>query len=158
MVILVLGGQFASECSRRVAGKNMRSLTNHYRDLQVINLDPWSGQPGPYLVIQSGAAPSDPEFRESTFVLRPDGIWADINAYLCLGSLDGLKAALFENLADVRSLVDNLPTEPRVAELPVIEEGLSTFLTTHPAGTALQHLRRWVEAYEAARRAERSRG
>ncbi len=135
----------------------MRALTNDYRALQVINLDPWSGNPGPYLVVQEGVAPDDAEAREATFVLRPDGCWLDINAYLGEGHLDGLEAALFQSLAQVRALLDRLPLEPRVEELPINEEGLATFLSQHPRGTTRQHLRAWVQAYEARRDSRRQR-
>jgi hypothetical protein len=135
----------------------MRELTNDYRDLQVINLDPHSGDPGPYLVTQSGTAQFNAECRESLFVLRPDGVWVDINAYLGEGTLDGLQAALFGNLAQVQALLDSLPSEAKVAELPVSEDGLATFLATHPPGTTRQRLRAWVEAYEARRDADRRR-
>jgi hypothetical protein len=129
----------------------MRTLTNSYRDLQVINLDPWSGRPGPYLVLQEGTAPNDPECRQATFVLRPDGCWVDINAYLSEGGLEGLEAVLFKNLAQIRALLDRLSLAPCVRELPVCEEGLARFLAAHPPGATRERLRAWVTAYEARR-------
>jgi hypothetical protein len=60
----------------------MRTITNNYRDAQILNLG--SGEEGgPYLVTQTGVAPSDPMPKTRMFVLRPDGYWVDFNAYAC---------------------------------------------------------------------------
>ena len=58
----------------------MHRITNHYRDAQILNLGSGSER-GPYLVIQTGVSPRDPLPKKRMFVLRPDGRWADFNAY-----------------------------------------------------------------------------
>ena len=60
----------------------MRTITNDYKDAQILNLGS-EGEHGPYLVTQTGIAPSDPLPKTCTFVLRPDGNWVNFNAYAC---------------------------------------------------------------------------
>ena len=50
--------EYASERSTS-EGCLMRTITNDYRDAQILNLGS-AGQSGPYLVTQTGVAPSDP--------------------------------------------------------------------------------------------------
>jgi hypothetical protein len=52
----------------------MRTITNDYRDAQILNLGS-GGERGPYLVTQTGVVPSDPMPKARMFVLRPDGRW-----------------------------------------------------------------------------------
>ena len=54
----------------------MRTITNDYRNAQILNLGS-GGERGPYLVTQTGVAPSDPIPKTRMFVLRPDGCWVD---------------------------------------------------------------------------------
>ena len=67
----------------------MRTITNNYRDAQILNLGS-GGERGPYLVTQTGVAPSDPFGKERMFVLRPDGRWVDFNAYACQGKPEAI--------------------------------------------------------------------
>jgi hypothetical protein len=62
----------------------MRTITNDYKDAQILNLGS-EGERGPYLVTQTGIAPSDPLLKTRMFVLRPDGYWVDFNAYASQG-------------------------------------------------------------------------
>jgi hypothetical protein len=50
----------------------MRTITNDYKDAQILNLGA-EGERGPYLVTQTGIAPNDPLLKTRMFVLRPDG-------------------------------------------------------------------------------------
>ena len=50
----------------------MRTITNDYRDAQILNLGS-VGERGPYLVTQTGVAPRDSLPKTRMFVLRPDG-------------------------------------------------------------------------------------
>jgi len=72
----------------------MPAITNHYRDSHVLNLG--SGdERGPYLVTQTGVAPSDAFAKERMFVLRPDGRWVDFNAYACQEKPDAMDEIVF---------------------------------------------------------------
>src|SRR6516162_7110541 len=63
----------------------MRTITNYYRDSQVLNLGS-EGSDGPYLVTQTGVSPTAAIPKTRMFVLRPDGCWVDLNAYVCQGN------------------------------------------------------------------------
>ena len=54
----------------------MRTITNDYKDAQVLNLGSDS-ECGPYFVTQTGVAPDDALLKTRMFVLRPDGQWVD---------------------------------------------------------------------------------
>ena len=59
----------------------MRAISNDYRDVKI--LDPGSGyEKGPFMVTQTGVLPNDPPVpRTHMLLLRPEGQWADFNAY-----------------------------------------------------------------------------
>ncbi|TMP90113.1 MAG: hypothetical protein E6L07_15035 [Verrucomicrobia bacterium] len=46
----------------------MRTITNDYKDAQILNLAS-QGERGPYLITQTGIAPSDPLLKTRMFVL-----------------------------------------------------------------------------------------
>jgi len=78
----------------------MRTITNDYRDAQILNLGS-GGEGGPYLVTQTGVAPSDPMPKTRMFVLRPDGCWVDFNAYACQGNPEAMDDLVFPNTTKV---------------------------------------------------------
>jgi len=55
----------------------MGAITNDYKDAQILNLGS-EGERGPYLVTQTGVAPSDALLKTRMFVLRPDGHWTSM--------------------------------------------------------------------------------
>ena len=67
----------------------MRTITNDYKDAQILNLGS-EGERGPYLVTQTGVAPDDAFLKTRMFVLRPDGQWVDFNAYVCKGKPEAI--------------------------------------------------------------------
>ena len=69
----------------------MRTITNDYKDAQILNLGS-EGERGPYLVTQTGVAPSDPLPKTRMFVLRPDGNWVDFNGYASQGKPEAMIA------------------------------------------------------------------
>ena len=78
----------------------MRTITNDYRDAQISNLGS-GGERGPYLVTQTGVAPSDPIPKTRMFVLRPDGRWVDFNAYACQGKPEAIDEIVFSTTPEV---------------------------------------------------------
>jgi hypothetical protein len=76
----------------------MRRITNDYRAAQILNLSS-GGERDPYLVTQTGVAPSDPMPKTRMFVLRPDGRWADFNAYACQGKPEAIDEIVFSTTA-----------------------------------------------------------
>ena len=130
----------------------MKTLTNDYTAVRVWNLEGPQGQRGPYLVTQLGIAPNDELMRESLFLLRPDGCWVDVTAYMSAGQPEFAEEAFFDSTEQIMTLLDQLGAEVKVADLPVSEEGLRAWLANNPPGTALARAQLWVEQYLERRR------
>jgi hypothetical protein len=132
----------------------MRTLTNNYRDCHVLNLGS-GGEHGPYLVTQTGVSPTDALPKERMFVLRPDGCWADFNAYVCQGKPEALDEIVFSTTADVMATFGKLLGRPRVVELPVDEAGLKAWIERQKSGNPLDAAREWALGYRGRRRKKR---
>src|SRR5881227_3819815 len=78
----------------------MRTITNDYRDAQILNLGS-GGERGPYLVTQTGVAPRDPIPKTRMFVLRPDGTWVDFNAYASQGKPEVMDEIVFSTTTQI---------------------------------------------------------
>ncbi len=105
----------------------MRTITNDYRNAQILNLGS-GGERGPYLVTQTGVAPSDPISRTRMFVLRPDGCWVDFNAYASQGKPEAMDEIVFTTVAKVMERFGKLVGQPQVLDLPVDEAGLKAWI------------------------------
>jgi hypothetical protein len=132
----------------------MRTITNHYRDSHVLNLGS-GGERGPYLVTQTGAAPTDPLPKERMFVLRPDGRWVDFNAYACQGKPEAMDEIVFSTINEVIEIFGKLLGRPQVLDLPVDEAGLKAWLERQKSGDPLQAARDWAAGYQQRRRKKR---
>lgn len=126
----------------------MRTITNDYRDAQILNLGS-AGQRGPYLVTQTGVAPRAELPRTRMFVLRPDGKWADFNAYASQGKPEAMDEIVFSDMGQVIALFGKLMGPPQVAELPVDEAGLQAWIERQKGGNPLQAARDWAVQYRA---------
>lgn len=126
----------------------MRTITNDYRDAQILNLGS-AGQRGPYLVTQTGVAPRAELPRTRMFVLRPDGKWADFNAYASQGKPEAMDEIVFSDMGQVIALFGKLMGSPQVAELPVDEAGLQAWIERQKGGNPLQAARDWAVQYRA---------
>ena len=125
----------------------MRAITNDYRDAQVLNLG--SGrEKGPFLVTQTGVSPNDPVPKTHMFVLRPDGQWADFNAYACQGKPEAMDEIVFRTMGDVMQEFGRLVGRPRVADLPIDKEGLQKWLDQQEGGKPLEAAQRWAVEYK----------
>jgi hypothetical protein len=134
----------------------MRTITNNYRDAQILNLGS-GGERGPYLVTQTGVAPSDPMPKTRMFVLRPDGCWVDFNAYACQGKPEAMDEIVFSTTAEVMEAFAKLLGRPRVLDLPVDEAGLKAWIERQKSGNPLEAARAWVAEYQE-RRGKKRRG
>jgi hypothetical protein len=132
----------------------MRTITNNYRDTHVLNLG--SGdERGPYLVTQTGVAPSDPFAKERMFVLRPDGRWVDFNAYACQSKPEAIDEIVFSTTTEVMETFNKLMGRPRVLDLPVDEAGLKTWIERQKSGNPLEAARAWATGYRERHRKKR---
>jgi hypothetical protein len=128
----------------------MRTITNDYKDAQILNLGS-EGEHGPYLVTQTGVAPSDPLLKTRMFVLRPDGCWVDFNAYASQGKPEVIDEIVFASMTKVTETFGNLFGRPRVLDLPIDEAGLNAWIERH-SNDPLQAVRAWVAQYKERHR------
>jgi hypothetical protein len=131
----------------------MRTITNDYKDAQILNLGS-EGEHGPYLVTQTGIAPSDPLPKTCMFVLRPDGNWVNFNAYACRGKPEAMDEIVFSSMAKIMETFGMLFGRPRVLELPIDKVGLDAWIERH-SSDPLQAVRAWVGQYKVRHRKDR---
>jgi hypothetical protein len=134
----------------------VRTITNNYRDAQILNLGS-GNERGPYLVIQTGVAPSDTIPKTRMFVLRPDGCWVDFNAYACQEKLEAIDELVFPTVTKVMEVLGKLFGRPRVLDLPIDEEGLKAWIERQEHGNPLEAARAWASQYKK-RHPEKNRG
>lgn len=125
----------------------MRTITNDYRDAQVLNLGS-GGARGPYLVTQAGIAPRAESPRTRMYLLRPDGQWVDFNAYACQGKPEAMDELVFRDMSQVMQLFGRLFGPVRVLELPVEKAGLEAWLERQKDRNPLEAAREWAIAYK----------
>jgi len=123
----------------------MRTLTNDYKDTQILNLGS-EGERGPYLITQTGVAPSNPLLKTRMFVLRPDGNWVDFNAYASKGKPEAMDEIVFPSMTKIMETFDKLLGRPRILDLAIDEKGLTAWIERH-SSDPLQAARAWVEQY-----------
>ena len=134
----------------------MRTITNDYRDAQILNLG--SGdERGPYLVIQTGVAPRAENPKTHMFVLRPDGQWEDFNACASQGKPEAMDEIVFSTPAQIMETFGKLFGAPRVLDLPVNEAGLKAWIERQEHGDTLEAARAWAKEYKVRHRKDRSR-
>lgn len=126
----------------------MRTISNDYRDAQVLNLGS-GGNRGPYLITQTGIAPRADSPRSRMYILRPDGQWVDFNAYVSQGKPEKMDELVFEDMAQVMQLFGRLAGPVRVLELPVDKAGLEAWLERQKDRNPLEAAREWAVHYRA---------
>ncbi len=124
----------------------MRTISNDYRDAQVLNLGS-GGARGPYLITQTGIAPRADSPRSRMYILRPDGQWVDFNAYACQGKPEKMDELVFEDMAQVMQLFGRLAGPVRVLNLPVDKAGLEAWLERQKDRKPLEAAREWAAHY-----------
>ena len=132
----------------------MHTITNNYRDAQILNLGS-GGERGPYLVTQTGVSPRDPMPKTRMFVLRPDGCWVDFNAYACQGKPEAMDEIVFSTTAEVMATFGKLFGRPQILDLPVDEAGLKAWIERRKSGDSLQAARDWAMGYQERHRKKR---
>ncbi len=133
----------------------MGTITNDYKDAQILNLGS-EVERGPYLVTQTGIAPSDPLLKTRMFVLRPDGHWVDFNAYASQGKPEAIDEIVFPSMTKIMETFGKLFGRPRVLDLPIEEAGLKDWIERH-SSDPLEAARAWVEQYRVRHRKDQGR-
>jgi len=134
----------------------MRTITNDYRDAQILNLGSGSER-GPYLVTQTGVAPRAEIPKTRMFVLRPDGYWVEFNAYASQGKPEAMDEIVFSTTTQVMETFGKLFGMPRVLDLSVDEEGLKAWIERQEYGDPLEAARAWAKEYKIRHRKDRGR-
>lgn len=134
----------------------MRVITNNYRDAQVLNLGT-DQSAGPYLITQDGVDPNAELPKTRLFVLRPDGCWVDFNAYACQGKPEVMDELVFPSIPKVMEIFARLFGRPRVAVLPIDEEGLKAWLERQQGRNPLEAARAWAVEYKVRHRKQYDR-
>jgi hypothetical protein len=129
----------------------MRTITNNYADSQILNLGKGSDR-GPYLVTQTGVAPSDQRAKTRLFVLRPDGRWADFNAYVCQAKPEAMDEIVFPSVFKLMATLGRLMGRPQVVDLPIDEVGLKAWIERQRNGDPLEAARAWASQYKVRHR------
>ena len=132
----------------------MRTITNDYRDAQILNLGS-AGERGPYLVTQTGVSPKDPIPKTRMFVLRPDGNWVDFNAYASQGKPEAIDEIVFSTTTQIMETFGKLFGAARVLDLPVNEEGLKAWIARQEQSDPLEAARAWAVGYQERHRKKR---
>ena len=129
----------------------MRTITNDYRDAQILDLGS-ADERGPYLVTQTGVSPNDSVPRTHLFVLRPDGRWVDFNAYACQNKPEAIDEIVFTDMKGVMATFSRLTGRPQVVSLPIDEEGLKAWIARQKTGDPLLAARAWAVQYKIRQR------
>jgi hypothetical protein len=119
----------------------MRTITNNYRDAQILNLAS-GGESGPYPVTQTGVSPRAEIPKTHMYVLRPDGQWVDFNAYVCQGKPEAMDEIVFPTVAKVMETFARLTGRPQVLDLPSIRRDLRRGLLVKRAATQWRRRKR----------------
>jgi len=125
----------------------MRTITNNYRDAQILNLGS-GGESGPYLVTQTGVSPRAEIPKTHMYVLRPDGQWVDFNAYVCQGKPEAMDEIVFPTIAKVMETFARLTGRLQVLDLPVDKAGLARQKGSDP----MQAAQAWASQYKKRHR------
>jgi len=129
----------------------MRTITNNYRDAQILNLGS-GGESGPYLVTQTGVSPRAEIPKTHMYVLRPDGQWVDFNAYVCQGKPEAMDEIVFPTIAKVMETIARLTGRPQVLDLPVDKAGLEAWLARQKGSDPMQAAQAWASQYKKRHR------
>ena len=129
----------------------MRTITNSYRDAQILNLGS-GGESGPYLVTQTGVLPRAEIPQTHMYVLRPDGQWVDFNAYVCQGKPEAMDEIVFPTIAKVMETFARLTGRPQVLDLPVDKAGLEAWLARQKGSDPMQAAQAWASQYKKRHR------
>jgi hypothetical protein len=93
----------------------MRTLTNNYRDCELLNLSYNKDGRGPYVLRQDGVPPDSASPREYRFLLRKDLTWVLNLSVFALPEKE-LENFIFKDAAELYAVVENLGGKPVVED------------------------------------------
>ena len=89
------------------------------------------------------------------FVLRPDGQWADFNAYACQGKPEAMDELVFRTMGEVMEAFGKLIGRPRSWSCRSSKDGLKKWLDRHEGGNPLHAAQLWAVEYRKRQRDRR---
>lgn len=101
------------------------TITNQFADFQLLEVGKTTAHPenrGPYMVVQTGSAPGDPELRECTFTLTHRGTWLHCYVFFMLPRPIRRQVAVFESVPEVMRLAGGLTGRPVVETIESLQE------------------------------------
>lgn len=104
---------------------NARVLTNDYRDFQLLELGQLTGNRegrGPYMWVQDGIAPHDPQARNCSFVLTRRGTWLHYYLFLALPESVRRHCAQFDSSATAMTCAAALTGTPEIEDALTLPE------------------------------------
>lgn len=125
------------------------AISNNYLDCEVLNLDPDDPRHGPFVITQNAVDPEDPRQRANLYLLRRDGVWIEYATH-ALTPEGNRVPVLFDGLAEITRLMEDLPSKPTILRDEDIDQaGLANFLQQVKAsGGMLAHIRSNVIRYK----------
>lgn len=126
-----------------------RTITNCYQDFHLLDLSRLmknSTGRGPFLLVQDGCDPADPQMRECSFVLTRRGTWLHYYLFLTLPETVRRRCVLFEAGAEALSFAANLPAAVTVENMRSLQElihesGFQPDVEDHVGNALLEQLR-----------------
>lgn len=126
----------------------MPTITNHYTNVQVLNLGDDSGTPGPVIAVQNGVAPGDMTVQQKMFLLCRDGMWVDIVALGASADAKLWDEAIFDSSSQVLSLLEKLGSAPEVKQIELTAAAIESWLNRTAHFDAAQRIQNLREVYK----------
>jgi hypothetical protein len=95
---------------------NLRNITNSFLDVRLVSLSSWRqaneitprDRGGPYVILQEGYDPNDPNVSPDEFVLGRSGKWLPLGLFYRLPVPDRRAEFIFGTAAEVMAMMGNL--------------------------------------------------
>lgn len=126
----------------------MATITNHFTNVELLNLGDQPGKTGPLIAVQIGVAPGDMTVRQGMYLLCRDGKWADVVALGAAGKPELWDQALFDSSGQVLALLDKMGATPEVKQIEVTAEGIASWLSRTAGLDAKQRIKNLLDVYK----------
>jgi hypothetical protein len=126
----------------------MATITNHFTNVELLNLNDQPGKPGPLIAVQFGVAPGDMTVTQGMFLLCQDGRWADVVALGAAGKPDLWDDALFDTSTQVMALLDKMDSKPEIKPIEVSAENIAAWLSRTAGLDAKQRIKNLLDIYK----------
>lgn len=126
----------------------MPTITNHFTNVQLLNLNGEPGKNGPLIAVQMGVAPGDMTVQDRMFLLCRDGKWADVVALGAAGKPELWDQALFDTSSQVLVLLDKMGSTPEIQQIETSAESIAAWLSRTSGLDAKQRIRNLMDIYK----------